>query len=49
MKTSTTSVTYIVNETLILTDAVNGKASLSVPMTMSLGKYYYDLEWTDSG
>lgn len=36
MKVKPTDVAFVVNQTLTLTDAVNGKASLSVNMTMDV-------------
>ena len=48
MKVSPGDIAHVVSTSLTLTDPTGGKASLILPMTMDIGKYYYEFEWTDS-
>lgn len=49
VKSSVSDSAYVAQETLTLTDAVNGTASLSIDLTMAVWNYVYDFEWTDAG
>jgi len=48
VKNKPSDTSYILQETLTITDAVWWKASLSAAMNMDVGSYVYDFEWTQS-
>lgn len=48
VKKNTADITHVLQEILTITDAVNGKAELSVDLTMDADTYVYEFLWTKS-
>jgi len=48
VKKNVSDTTHVLQENLVITDALNGKASISVDLSMEVDVYVYDFHWIKS-